>query len=122
MGCDILKASKNQPSVVEIFTSDGVSSMQIQVPDAGSLIPQHSHEYEHITLLAQGKIRAWKDGKYLGEFKAPAHLVIPANSKHTFETLVDDVLLYCIHNVERTGKIDVKEEHQIVGKKLCLSE
>lgn len=119
MGCNVLEASKNQPSVVEVFTSDGVGTMQIEVPDAGSLIPQHSHEYEHITLIAKGSIRAWKDGEYLGEFNAPSRIIVPAHSKHTFETLVDDVLLYCIHNVERSGKIEIAEEHQIVGEKPC---
>lgn len=31
-----------------------------------------------------------------------------------FESLEDDTLVLCIHNVSRTGGVQVRDEHQIV--------
>jgi hypothetical protein len=35
--------------------------------------------------------------------------------KHTFESLEDDTILYCIHNLMRSEIVELLEEHQIVG-------
>lgn len=120
MGCNTLIAAKNQPSVTKIITADGVETWQIEVFDKGDIIPQHAHTYEHATLLARGSIRAWKEDQLLGDFTAPTHIIIAANTKHNFQTLEDNVLLYCVHNASRKGEIEIDEENQIVGK-LCLS-
>lgn len=105
-----------QPESVEIKMADGIFVKSYLIHRAGTFIPQHAHKHEHLTMLAAGSIAAWKDGHYLGTFTAPAGIVIEANSKHTFEALVDNCLLYCIHNISRTGDAEIAEEHQLVGQ------
>ncbi len=120
-GCEVLHASDEQPHTVAHHTADGIYIMEIVVPKAHSLIPQHSHVYDHTTMLVKGKIKVWEDGKFIGDKIAPTGIFIKAGVKHSFLTLEDDTILYCIHNVTRTGEVEIKEEHQIVGEKLCLS-
>lgn len=102
-----------QPYGVELKMADGVFIKQMAVPKAGTVIPQHSHTYDHTSMLAVGAVRAWADDKFLGEFAAPTGLTIKANTKHRFETLVDNTIIYCIHNVSRSGDVDVDLQHEL---------
>ncbi len=116
MGCSNLKRADQQPvGGVEYISADGVHIMQITVPLKGTLIPQHSHEYDHTTLITSGKAKVWKRNKVLGTYTAPDMIYIEAGVKHAFETLEDNTSLYCIHNVARNGLIGIREEHEIVG-------
>lgn len=83
---------------------------------AGTLIPQHAHIYPHTTMIAKGRLRVWKEGTLLGDFEAPRPIYIEAGAKHTLLALEDDTLAYCIHNVARTGAVEIHAEHQ-----LCIS-
>jgi hypothetical protein len=107
-----------QPPDISFALTDGIFIKQLFIKSAGSLVPQHSHEYSHVSMLAVGAIRAWCDGVLLGDFVAPHPLHIAALKKHTFQSLVDNTLIYCIHNVSRTGEVDIHEEHQI-GEGSC---
>lgn len=97
---------------IEFSEIDGVFIKQMKLPFAGCFVPQHSHNYDHCTLLAHGSVKVYKDGDFHGEFKAPAMIEIKAMCKHTFESLEPSVL-YCIHNVSRTGEPEIHEEHQL---------
>lgn len=107
-------AVEDQPPVVDIKMADGVFIKQMLIKKAGTFVPQHSHTYDHTSMLAVGAARVWEDGKLVGDFIAPAGLLIKAHTKHTFQALVDGTIVYCIHNVSRTGIVDVDEEHQLV--------
>lgn len=96
----------------EFHGEDDVFIKQMHTPKRGTIIPQHSHKYDHTSMLAQGSVKVWADGKYLGKFVAPSGITIKAGIKHEFLTLEDDTIIYCIHNVSRTGDIEVLEEHQ----------
>lgn len=122
-GCGEIEhvAAEEQPHVIQLHDFDGVHVRQISVAKADSLLPQHSHTHPHMTTVAKGSVRVWKDGAMTGDFSAPSGIYIEAGVKHTFLTLEDDVILYCIHNVSRTGEIEVAEEHQIVGETQCHS-
>lgn len=58
-------------------------------------------------------MRAWKDGVLLGDFTAPHFIFIPAHTKHRFQTLEDGTIMWCIHNISRTGAVEIAEEHQL---------
>lgn len=121
MGCNNLKRIDEQPvGGVEYSTADGVNIMQITVPLANTIIPQHSHEYDHTTLVTSGSVIVWAGDKNLGEYKAPNMVFIKANVKHAFKTLEDNTSLYCIHNISRTGEVEVKEENSL--EQLCLGQ
>jgi hypothetical protein len=115
---DVLEAAPEQPYGVEIRMADDIFIKQITVPKAMTLIPQHSHVYDHTSMIAVGTFRVWKDGVLLGDFTAPTGLLIEARTKHAFLSLTDGATLYCIHNVSRTGEMDIQEEHQLVGREM----
>lgn len=121
MGCNNLKRIDEQPvGGIEYMTVDNVNIMQITVPLKNTIIPQHSHEYDHATLVTSGSVIVWAADENLGEFKAPAMVEIKANVKHAFKTLEDNTSLYCIHNTSRNGIIEVKEENNL--EQLCLGQ
>lgn len=105
-----------QPYGIEDTTADGVFIKQMAIPVAGTLVPQHSHTYDHTSLLAAGSVRVFKEGSHIGDFRAPKPIVIPAHTKHSFLSLEDNTVIYCIHNVSRqSGQVEIAEEHNIIG-------
>jgi quercetin dioxygenase-like cupin family protein len=108
--------SCEQPPLWEHTMTDGVFIKQMYLKDAGTLVPQHSHAYDHTSMLARGRIRMWKDGEEIGDFSAPQPLFIEAKSKHAFMSLEPETLIYCIHNVSRRGFVQIHEEHQISSR------
>ncbi len=90
----------DQPRVLDFAEAPGLFVKSIFLPKEGSLVPQHSHKYGHLTMLAVGEIYVWKDGVPQGRQKAPASIYIPPHTKHTFATLMDNCLIYCIHRLK----------------------
>jgi quercetin dioxygenase-like cupin family protein len=111
---ELVRAAE-QPYGVEIHTSDGVFIKQMTIPKAGTIVPQHVHSYSHASMLAVGSVRVWKNGVLAAVEKAPKAIEIEAGVAHTFQSLEDNTILYCIHNISRTGEVEIEREHQIVG-------
>jgi quercetin dioxygenase-like cupin family protein len=109
-----LTMAAEQPHGVEIHMADGIFIKQMIVPKAGTYVPQHSHTWDHVSMLAVGSIRVWKDGVLDGDYTAPTGIMIKAGVEHTFLALVDQTILYCVHNIGRTGEVEIIKEHQIV--------
>lgn len=103
-----------QPPVIEIKMADGIFIKQMAIAKAGTFVPQHSHFYDHTSMVAAGSVRVWCDGKPLGDFRAPTGILIRAHKKHLMQALEDDTVIYCIHNISRTGELEVAEEHHVV--------
>jgi quercetin dioxygenase-like cupin family protein len=97
---------------VEWCVSDGIFIKQMAMDKAGILVPQHSHKYDHTSMLASGSVRVWKDGVYWQDAQAPLPIFIEAGVKHTFMSLEPSVI-YCIHRNDRTGSVEIVEEHQL---------
>lgn len=96
---------------VEFSIQDGIFIKQMFMDRAGIMVPQHSHSYEHASMLASGSVRVWQDEKLIGDFKAPIPINIPAKCKHMFMSLEPNTVVYCIHRIDRSGSIEVHEEH-----------
>lgn len=109
-----LEQAAEQPYGVEIKIADDILVKQMFAPKAGTIIPQHGHTYDHTSMLAFGSVEAFVDGKFLGKFTAPTGITIKAKVMHAFMTLEDNTVMYCIHNISRTGEIDIHAEHNIV--------
>lgn len=56
----------------------------------------HKHHFDHVTLVARGRVRVSMDGKEPKEFAAPTFIVIRAESLHDITALENDTLYYCI--------------------------
>jgi quercetin dioxygenase-like cupin family protein len=80
----------------------------------GTYIPQHSHAFPHLSVVATGAVRVWADGELLGDFAAPAGIHIKARVKHLFLALLDRTTVLCIHRLNDDGEIGIAEEHRIV--------
>lgn len=77
------------------------------------MVPQHSHKYQHVTMIAKGSFRVWKDDVLLGDFKAPHGILIESHVKHKFLSLEDDCIAYCIHNIKDAEAVEIHEENAI---------
>jgi quercetin dioxygenase-like cupin family protein len=103
-----------QPYGVEIKMADGLFIKQMAVAKAGTIVPTHSHKYDHVSMLARGSVYVTRDGKDAGLFYAPTGITIPAGCKHTFRTLEDNTVIYCIHNIKDAEGVEILEEHNIM--------
>ena len=97
-----MKRAPNQPETISVTIYAGIYYRVYRIPDADTLIPQHGHEYGHLTALLQGRVRLWREGDDDGptEYCAPATIRIPAHIMHSFLTLTPGVVLACIHNAD----------------------
>ena len=101
------------PDIPGFYGSDGVCVKPMILKVAGMMVPQHSHEYAHTSYIATGSVRVWKNDTLMGDYVAPTGIEIEAHAKHRFLSLEDNTSVLCIHNVSRTGDIDVHQEHQL---------
>ena len=86
-----------QPVSTDTAPYGGILLKRHVLPAEGLYVAQHAHAYDHITVVAAGGLRAWCDGRLLGDFLAPAELPIPAGSMHAFMALAAETLVYCVH-------------------------
>lgn len=63
---------------------------------AGDIMEGHSHNFNHLTLLAKGKLNVTVDG-VTTEFSAPNMIYILKDKEHTLEATSDATVAYCIH-------------------------
>ncbi len=59
----------------------------------------HTHNFDHVTLLAVGNVMVEVDGYEPKQFNAPTFIVIPKEHKHKFTALTDNVVYYCVFAV-----------------------
>jgi quercetin dioxygenase-like cupin family protein len=72
---------------------------------AGDAEQGHAHAFDHMTLLAKGKLRVTINGEAT-EFTAPQMIFIKAELRHELVALSDNTVAYCIHALrEATGDI-----------------
>ncbi len=74
------------------------------VPFVGTLIENHVHAWDHLTILMSGRVRVFAGGIEQGVFDAPALIKIAANTPHCMTSLTDGVTLACVHALTETEK------------------
>jgi hypothetical protein len=107
----ITRPAAEQPYGIEVYTVDGLFLKQMAVPKAFSLIPQHAHAHDHLSMLAKGSVQVFRDGACDGEYVAPVGIEIKAGIKHAFLTLEDDTIIYCCHNLHGEQMVKIMAEH-----------
>jgi hypothetical protein len=107
-----MKRAPNQPEVA-VALMGGVYIRKTRVADAGTVLAQHAHTYAHGSAIVRGAVRIWRGGELQGDFIAPALVEIPAREKHTFQALVPDTEVWCIHSVADGEDVDIHEEHAL---------
>lgn len=111
-----MQRAEHQPETISVTIYGGIYYKLWCVPDEGTLIPQHAHEYDHLTALLQGAVRVWRDEVMVGDYRAPATLQIGAGKKHAFLTLTPGAVLACIHNADHLedGEPTIRDRHDLV--------
>ena len=90
----------------------GVYAKETRIP-AGSILVQHKHKHDHLSVLASGSVELVVDG-VKSVIHAPACLTIEANKHHGVKSLTD-VVWYCIHATECTDTDEIDEVLIVTG-------
>jgi quercetin dioxygenase-like cupin family protein len=81
-------------------TEGGICVRMVKIELAGEFVQQHAHDFGHTTLIAHGKVRFFIGDQYVKNLEAPALQYVEANVVHTYQALVDNVVLACISKQE----------------------
>lgn len=92
--------------IVNIGCVSNVFVRMMHFVAAGDSENGHTHPFDHITLLAKGKLKVTVDGSDT-EFTAPHMLFIKAEQVHRLEALTDGTVAYCIHALREQGSSDI---------------
>ena len=85
----------NQPAV-QIGCVANLYSRMMHFKTAGDIEVGHTHQFDHLTLLAKGKLKVTVEGN-VTEFTAPHMIYIHKDKVHELEALTDETVAYCIH-------------------------
>jgi len=85
----------SQP-VVHFGCVANLFSRMMNFEKAGDIEIGHTHAFDHLTLLAKGKLKVTVDG-VASEFTAPHMIYIHKDKVHELEALTDETVAYCIH-------------------------
>lgn len=85
--------------------SDGLYAKEA-VFEAGTAILKHTHDFDHLSILAKGKVAIMK-GEDIEVIEAPACIEIKAGLTHGVKAITDCVW-FCIHATQETdaSKVD----------------
>ena len=101
------EAERRQPAGDELYFDEWLFVKSL-VLEAGEMVVQHVHEYDHATLVAAGTVRAWFDDVDQGEITAPHIVKVVGGVRHKFWAKTTAVL-YCVHNLRGEGYPAIKE-------------
>lgn len=65
--------------------------------NAGDICVQHVHAHDHATIVTKGRIRAYIEGRCLGDFGEGEAIHVVANERHYMEALVPNSTFWCVH-------------------------
>ena len=93
------------PEILHHF-SDGFYAKQSNFP-AGMAILKHTHDFSHLSILAQGKVAVLR-GNEIDIVEAPACIEIKAGLTHGVKAITDCVW-FCIHATDEKDASKVDE-------------
>lgn len=96
-----------------VCIADGIETEVVCIHKKDTHCGQHSHVWDHVTSVVRGAVEMWADGKFVRVLREMDAVVIPAFVKHYFVALEDSSTYVCVHNISRTGKIDVAALHKL---------
>ncbi len=104
----------------------GLYAKETIIP-ANKCLVQHTHKFDHLSVLAKGSVELIVDGEKL-IIHAPACLTIEAGKHHGVRSLTD-VVWYCIHSTDCTNQDEIDnviiastDLQQVREIAQCLSE
>jgi quercetin dioxygenase-like cupin family protein len=109
----IEQAAKDNAGVFEVdlgiihHFSSGVYAKQMTLP-AGFTALSHSHNFDHMSILASGKVLVKTDDSDVVEYTAPTVVTIKAGVNHAIYA-VEDSSWFCVHATEETDEEHIDE-------------
>ena len=94
----------NQPNV-RIGCVANLYSRMMHFAKAGDIEHGHTHQFDHLTLLAAGSLRVTVEGKTT-DFRAPHMIYLRADKNHELVALEDNTVAYCIHALRNGNGVD----------------
>ena len=76
---------------------------QMHFKSNGDIEQGHKHSFDHLTLLASGKLLVEVDGE-ITEFVAPTMIYINKDTMHKLTASEDNTVAYCIHGLRDLEK------------------
>jgi quercetin dioxygenase-like cupin family protein len=101
----------NDP-VVKIGCVANIFSRMMHFQKAGDLEKGHAHCFDHLTLLAKGKLRVTVD-EQTTEFTAPNMIYIKKDKYHVLEAITDDTVAYCVHALRDKNNEEILDPDMI---------
>lgn len=101
----------SQP-IVHIGCVANLYSRMMHFEKAGDIEIGHTHQFDHLTLLAKGKLKVTVEGK-ISEFTAPHMIYIHKDKVHELEALIDNTVAYCIHALRDKNTEDILDPSMI---------
>lgn len=78
---------------------------QMHFKNSGDCEQGHEHNFDHLTLLASGKLRV-EVGDSTTEYTAPCMVYIKKDVTHKLTALHENTVAYCIHGLRDKDKSD----------------
>lgn len=101
----------NQPDI-SIGCVANLYSRMMHFQKAGDTEIGHIHQFDHLTLLAKGRLRVVVGGKE-SIFTAPQMIYIKADKVHELTALTDQTVAYCIHALRDKQTNDILDPSMI---------
>lgn len=98
---------------VQIGCVANLWSRQMHFMRAGDIEHGHTHQFDHLTLLAAGSLRVTVDG-VVSDFTAPKMIYIHKDKNHELVALEDNTVAFCIHALrDKDGSGDIIDPSMI---------
>jgi quercetin dioxygenase-like cupin family protein len=101
----------SQP-IVHIGCVANLFSRMMHFCKAGDIEIGHTHQFDHLTLLAKGKLKVTVEG-VATEFTAPHMIYIHKDKVHELESLTDETVAYCIHALRDKNSNEILDPSMI---------
>jgi len=98
--------------VVTLGCVANLFSRMMRFRRAGDTEIGHTHQFDHLTLLASGKLKVTVEG-VATEFSAPHMIYIRADKVHVLVALTDETVAYCIHALRDKDTGDILDPSMI---------
>ena len=102
----------SNPPAISIGCVANLYSRMMHFRCAGDVENGHTHQFDHLTLLAKGRLQVTVEG-VVSEFVAPHMIYIRADKNHELIALEDDTVAYCIHALRSKDTEDILDPSMI---------
>lgn len=99
-----IRDSVNVPEI-KIGCVANLWARQMYFRNAGDVEQGHTHQFDHLTLLAAGSLKVTVEG-IATEFHAPNMIYIHKDKMHELVALQDDTVAYCIHALRDGDRVE----------------